>query len=323
MGYGLAVNVPLLVNHDRNFDMVVHHYQNFNLETGPANGMDLMVYSPVDHSRFATFLELIQSLDRFASAGTVLVVNHGMSDKDDRPLGLILPLTPHAHAWNPEEYTLGLLADFIGRTPSDNDYAEKEKNSTMQTPQGQTIRMPAGTLKPLDIALRSLRNKKELLRLELRACNLGGNPSVMRLLARVLGVKTVVAPKVHMFYSRLAPPGPLPDDDAGFTRWQSRNPRARIFTEQTTVNPRRVGIQINGRHAHRTMDFGTTDVDVKWFIEKFVCPGSHYISRAPGRGVRVTPFSFSGMDVAGSFVLAQEDSYEAQLVAVEAPPSVP
>jgi hypothetical protein len=303
-----------LVNSDSNFDLIVPHYQHFDLETGPASGMNLMVYSPADHSRFSTFLELIQNLDRLARAGTVLVVNHGMSDENDRPLGLLLPLTAQTPAWNPEEYTLGLLADFVGRTPSDNEYAEVEKNSSIRTAQGQTVRMPAGTLKPLDIALRSLRSKNQLQRLELRACNLGGNRRVMALLGGVLGVQTIVAPKVHMFYCRLAPPGPIPDDDAGFTGWRGTHPRARVFTERTAVNPRRVGIQINGTHAHRTFDFDTTNIDVKWFVEQFICPGSHYVPRAPGKGARVAPFSSSGMDVAGSFVLAQENADEAQLV---------
>jgi hypothetical protein len=314
MGYGLSINVPLLVNGEQHFNLAVEHYRAFNVETGPASGKDLMVYSPTDHSRFGTFLGLIQSLDRFADAGTVLVVNHGMSDENDNPLGLILPLTSHAPTWNPEEYTLGLLADFIGQTPSDSDYARIERNSTMRTRQGQTVHMPAGTLKPLDIALRSLRAKNLLRRLELRACNLGGNSRVMQVLGGVLGVQEIVAPKVHMFYSRLAPPGPLPDDDANFTRWQRLHPRARVFTEDTPVNPRRVGIQINGRGGFRTMDFDTTNLDVTWFVDKFILPRSGYVSRAPGRGARVAPFSFSGMDVAGSFALAQENAYEAQLV---------
>jgi hypothetical protein len=314
MGYGLSVNVPLLVNADQQFNLVVDHYRAFNVETGPASGTDLMVYPPRNHSRFGTFLELIQSLDRFSDAGTVLVVNHGMSDEQDNPLGLILPLTSHAPTWNPEEYTLGLLAGFIGQIPSDSDYARTETNSTMQTRAGQTVRMPAGTLKPLDIALRSLRTKNLLQRLELRACNLGGNPHVMGLLGAVLGVQAVVAPKVHMFYSRLALPGPLPDDDVGFTRWRRLHPRARVFTEATSLSPRRVGIQINGRHASRTMDLDTTNIDVKWFVDQFILPHSGYTSRPPGRGARVAPFSFSGMDVASSFVLAQEDAYEAQLV---------
>jgi hypothetical protein len=114
-------------------------------------------------------------------------VNHGMSDQNDDPLGLILPLTSGS-AWNPEEYSLGVLAGFVGKTPSDADYADKEKNSSMETAQHQKIPMPAGTLKPLDIALRALRAKKLLKRLELRACNLGGNPTVMKLLAQVLGL---------------------------------------------------------------------------------------------------------------------------------------
>lgn len=314
MGYGLAVNVPVLVNQDRPFDVVVDHYRAFNLETGPVSGMDLMVYVPLQNSRFGTFLDLIQKLAFFADSETVLIVNHGMSDQDDNALGLILPLTAGS-VWNPEEYTLGLLAGFVGKTPSDQDYTDGETQSTMEV-QHRTVRMPPGTLKTLDTALRALRARKKLTRLEIRACNLGSNPKVMTLLARVLGVTTIVAPKVHMFYSKIGPPGPLPDSDTGFTTWQRNHQRSRTFTEAVASNPRRVGIQVNGKHSHRTTDFDTTNLDVTWFIEKFICPGSGYVARVPGRGARVNPLSFSGMDIGASFVLGQEDDYANKLVEV-------
>jgi hypothetical protein len=246
----------------------------------------------------------------------VLIVNHGMSDVNDNALGLILPLTS-ASAWNPEEYTLGLLAGFVGQTPSDDDYANAEKNSSM-TVQGHTVRMQPGTLKPLDIALRGLRAKKLLKRLEIRACNLGNNQTVMKLLAKVFGLTTIVAPQVHMFYAKIGPPGPAPDNYPSFAAWLKRHPRARTFTDQSPSSSRQVGIQVTGKHAHRVTDFDTTDLDVKWFIEKFVCPGSKYVSQPPGRGARVNTLSFSGMDVNNSFVLGEEGEYENQLVEVAA-----
>jgi hypothetical protein len=315
MGYGLRSDVPALVNRDRQFDIVPDHYRAFSLEPGPNSSMDLNVYVPPQNARFGTFLELIQQLNTFANQETVLVVNHGMSDQNGDPLGLILPLTSGS-AWNPEEYSLGLLAGFIAKTPSDAEYADKEKNSSMETAQHQKIPMPAGTLKPLDIALRALRAKKLLKRLELRACNLGGNPTVMKLLAQVLGLDAMVAPQVHMFYLRLTPPGPLPSDSAGFANWQRNHRQARIFSENVASNPRHVGIQVIGRHSARTMDFSSDSIDAKWFVDKFVCPGNNYVPRTSGRDARVSPFSFSGMDVGNSFVLAQEDDYANQLVEV-------
>ena len=314
MGYGLRSDVPLLANNDSRFNIVPNHYRAFDLEPGPDSSMDLKVWVP-QNNRFGTFLELIQLLNTFADQETVLLVNHGLSDKDDNALGLICPLTSGSQ-WNPEEYTLGLLADLAGKDPSDSDYADAEKNSSMQNAQGRTIPMPAGTLKPLDTALRALRAKKLLKRLEIRACNLGNNQSVMKLLAKVLGLTAIVAPQVHMFYSTLPPSGLPPDDAAGFARWQKNYRRARTFTEDVASNPRHVGIQITGKHAARTMDFDTDNLDVKWFIEKYVCVGSHYVPRAPGRGAVVAAFSFSGMDVDNSFVLARENAYTAQLVEV-------
>ena len=314
MGYGLRSDVQVLVNSDTAFDIVSNHYRAFDLEPGPDSSLDLKVWVP-QNNRFGTFLALIQLLTTFADQETVLVVNHGMSDKDDNPLGLILPLTSGSR-WNPEEYTLGLLAGFVDKTPSDSDYTDAEKNSSMQDAQGHKIPMPAGTLKPLDTALRALRAKKLLKRLELRACNLGGNDTVMKLLAKVLGLSAIVAPKVHMFYSALPAAGLPPGDAAGFARWQNHHRRARTFTEDVASSPRHVGIQITGKHAARSMDFNTDNIDVKWFIEKYVCVGSHYVARAPGRGAMVAPFSFSGMDVNNSFALAREDDYTAQLVEV-------
>jgi hypothetical protein len=314
MGYGLRSDVPLLANNDSRFNIVPNHYRAFDLEPGPDSSMDLKVWVP-QNNRFGTFLELIQLLNTFADQETVLVVNHGMSDQNNNALGLILPLTSGS-PWNPEEYTLGLLADFVGKDPSDSDYANAEKNSSMQNAQGRSIPMPAGTLKPLDTALRAVRAKKLLKRLELRACNLGNNQTVMKLLAKVLGLTAIVAPQVHMFYMTLPPTGLSPDDAAGFASWQRNHRQARTFTENVPSNPRHVGIQINGRHAARTLDFDTDTLDVTWFIEKYVCVGSRYVPRPPGRAAVVAPFSFSGMDVNNSFVLAEESDYTAQLVEV-------
>jgi len=318
MAYGLSVNVPILVNQDRLFNIVVDHYRAFNLEPGSGSGMDLMVAVPTKDGRFTTFLELIKQLTVFADSGTVLIVNHGMSDQNDKALGLILPLTTGS-TWNPEEYTLGLLAGFIGKTPSDDDYKKAETQSTMQAPGHHTVNMPIGTLKPLDTALRALRDKRRLTRLEIRACNLGGNTTVMQLLGQVLGVKIVVAPQVHMFYSKIGPPGPLAGDATGFANWKKRHVRSRTFVEAVASNPRMVAIQVNGHHAHRTIDFNTTNVDVKWFIERFVCPGSGYIPSAPGKTARVNTLSFSGMDVNHSFALAQEPDYANNLIEVTIP----
>jgi hypothetical protein len=315
MGYGLAFSVPVLINSERHFDLVANHYRNFDLEPGPAGGMDLVVDVPGSDGRFSTFLEFIRLLTKWADQETVLAVNHGMSDPNDNPLGLILPLTSSSgSAWNPEEYTLGLLANFVGKNPSDADYATAENGSSVQNQQGQTITMPSGTLKPLDTALRSLRAKKKLKRLELRACNLGGNTKVMQLLGKVLGVSKIVAPQVHMFYCQLPAAGFLPDSAVNFGQWVRQHPRSRMFTD--TASPHRVGLQINGKHALRSFDFDCDDLDVKWFVEKFICTGSGYISRTPARNAHINPFSFAGMDFRQSFVLTQESDYEGQLVEV-------
>jgi len=315
MGFGMAYSVPALINGERTFDLVANHYRNFDLEPGPSTGMDLVIDVPSTDGRYSTFLELIQLLTKNAQQKTVLVVNHGMSDANNNPLGLILPLTSSSGAsWNPEQYTLGLLAGFVGKNPSDADYATAEKGSSVQNAQGQTVTMPSGTLKPLDTALRSLRALNKLKRVEFRACNLGGNTTVMQLLGKVLGVSKIVAPQVHMFYCALPAAGFLSDSAAGFTQWVRRHPRSRTFTD--TPPSRRVGLQINGQHAFRTFDFDCDDLDIKWFVEGFVCPGSGYISRTPARNAHINPFSFAGMDFRQSFVLAQEDDYVNQLVEV-------
>jgi hypothetical protein len=140
----------------------------------------------------------------------------------------------------------------------------------------------------------------------------------MKSLGMVLGVQTVVAPKVHMFYLGVTAPLPLPFSDAGFATWLTGHAHARTFTE-VAANPGRVAIQVNGTGAFRSMDIATTTLDVRWFVEKYICPGSGYISTAPGSQARVAPFTFSGMDSDHSFALGQEDDYEGQLVEVSVP----
>jgi hypothetical protein len=306
MGYGLESYVPLLVNRDRHFDIVDQHYRSFDVEPGPFTGMDLYV-DQSRHLRFGTFLELIQKLDQ-ANSPTVLVVNHGLSDASDNPLGLVLPLSNNAPTWNVEEYTLGLLAKFVSVIPDDDRCEDEEKKSLMNG-----VRMPRGTLKPIGTALQNFRLKRQLKRLELRACNLGRNPNVMELLGMVLGVQVVVAPKVHMFYMGPGVPLPLPLSDSRFDDFVKRFPRARVFTDTAVPGPK-VAIQINGQHSFRTMNFACTGFDIKWFIEKFICAGSGYVPTPPGPGARVASFTFSGADSAGSFFLPQEKGYESQLV---------
>jgi hypothetical protein len=251
----------VLVNRNPRFDLVINHYRAFNLETGPASGMDLMVH-PAAQSRFSTFLDLIQGLDA-ANCDTVLVVNHGLSDRDSgRPLGLVLPLTANTPRWNPEEYTLGLLSRFIGGIPDEATCKKAEQDSIMDG-----VAMPAGTLRPLAAALQNLRLKRRLKRLELRACNLGGNEDVMKSLGMVLGVQTVVAPKVHMFYLGVTAPLPLPFSDAGFATWLTGHAHARTFTE-VAANPGRVAIQVNGTGAFRSMDIATTLVRGKIYLSR-------------------------------------------------------
>ena len=309
MGYGLNVNVPVLVNRAAGFNVVLDHYRAFDLETGPATGMDLYVYN-ADRLRFGTFLELVQNLDA-ANCDTALVVNHGKSDDSGSPLGLSLPLSAHAASLFPEQNVLEALTHFIGYIPDDDECAAAEKKfNQFVSP------MPAGTLKPLATALQNLRVKRRLRRLELRACNLGGNQEVMKLLGMVLGVQAVVAPKVHMFYMGVTL-RPLPDSAAAFADWQSKHPRARIFNGPTGS----LGIEVIGTSVQRSMDFHTTTLDVKWFIDKYICPGNNYVSTLPGKHARVAPFTFAGMDVGNppSFALGQEDAYEAQLVEVAVP----
>jgi hypothetical protein len=139
-------------------------------------------------------------------------------------------LTANAQGWHPDEFTLELLAKFIGYIPDDKECEALEKNAKT----GGT-RMPAGTLKPLATALQNLRVKNKFKRLELRACNLGGNHDVMQLLGKVLGVRTIVAPRVHMFCLRLG--AGVPDSQAAFNTWSQSHPRARLCRKPFNCYP--------------------------------------------------------------------------------------
>ena len=87
------------------------------------------------------------------------------------------------------------------------------------TVNGQSILVNQAALTLLD-----LRNKvvqKKLKRIEVRACNLGGDVDGMRALREFLGVTTVLAPMVKTFYGHVSPT--LFTKDADFLRWLTRN----------------------------------------------------------------------------------------------------
>ena len=258
MGLGLQMQVPVLMNTDRAFDIVGTHYRVFPIEPGPPLGYDLSVFVPQEDGRFDTFATLVRLLTKYAELGTVIVVNHGRSDNADRPIGLALPLTSGGPTWDLDENALRVLSRLVGREMSDEDYVKAVAAAV--TDFGLRP-LNAGALKAVDAALKELR-KAKLRRVEFRACNIGGSDSLMQLLARVLGVQTVVAPDVHMFYVRCA--AAIPASLAQEPRaWMSAHPNARLFAPAS--GGATVGIQIIGKGPRRdTATLATTAVVMPW-----------------------------------------------------------
>jgi hypothetical protein len=74
------------------------------------------------------------------------------------------------------------------------------------------------------LTLLDLRNKvaaKKLTRVEVRACNLGGDSDGMKALREFLGAKTVLAPMVKTFYGQVNPK--LFTKDADYMKWLAAN----------------------------------------------------------------------------------------------------
>ncbi len=100
----------LLVNADRFFEPVISYYRQFRAE--PAHAANTFIEVGLDNRdakfgaglvRFNNFLELIQGLTSVSARGYAVVVNHGASDANDHPLGLLLDFAATQSPWRVDE----------------------------------------------------------------------------------------------------------------------------------------------------------------------------------------------------------------------------
>lgn len=87
-----------------------------------------------------------------------------------------------------------------------------------------TVNQQSILTNPSSVKLLDLRNKvaaKKLNRVEVRACNLGGDSGGMSALREFLGATRVLAPMVKTFYGHISPT--LFTRDADYKRWLARN----------------------------------------------------------------------------------------------------
>jgi hypothetical protein len=139
----------------------------------------------------------------------------------------------------------------------------------------------------------------------------------MKLLAQILGLDASVAPQVPHVLFKAHPARPTTLLTALDLRTGKEITGRRIFLPRMLPRARVTSVsRPSANIPARTMDLSSDNIDAKWFVDKFVCPGNNYLPRTSGRDARVSPFSFSGMDLGNSFVLAQEDDYANPLVEV-------
>lgn len=308
MGSGLEVNVPVFVNADKKLDFIAAHYTKFDFEPTIGQEKDMAVDSSADY-RFSHFLSLIELLDKITSKKSVMIVNHGLSDPQDNPIGLSLPLSSKSGDWKFTSDIIKILADFASTSNQSNiDYNEIEKSRTKA---GKHI--PVNLLKDIDDILRSIRAKKLIDRIEIRACNIGADQTILSQIKTIFAARIVIAPKVHMFYGTVR--NIRKSSQNVFNQWLRTHPGSRSFTDSATSNM--FAMKMTGKSVARGLEYIVTSIDVKWFVEKYIIQGSGYISNQDKAGAEIAPFTFSAMDATGgSYWLTSESGYINSLVSV-------
>src|SRR5262249_28623628 len=105
-------------------------------------------------------------------------------------------------------------------------------------------------------------------RVEFRSCTLGQNPALLERMAKVLGTRHCVAPKVHCAYYRLLPH--LAKNDKDFDTQVNQKANVRKFTGP---NGERVGLRLTQDGQQWCI---TTSKDMKWFVDQYIYPTNNY-----------------------------------------------
>jgi hypothetical protein len=205
-----------------NFLLVAHG--NVNVST-PSEGLIMLMGGPATHSATGPNLKKISlfALDR--KEGEALLANKALAAQQKLDAWVAFFRKLERHELVPRGSGQKLDTDIKKQVQqiqaSNLSAAEKaaQMNQLVQRVEGQ-IYVPwrdgidnggvfGMSRKELGefIALRDEVRKEKLPRLEIRACDLGQNPTAMRQLGQFLGVQTIAAPDVETLYSGGAIPG--------------------------------------------------------------------------------------------------------------------
>ena len=267
-----------------------------------------------------TFQGLAYALNTYAyqrNDRDAVLVAHGHTDTQRGADGLGLPLNELTtmlateDAFKDLEQMLNHRSDYqaIGGA------AEAKFRTHTQTSQERTapIQMGAGALEQVFNTLVLVRHR-EMNRLDIRACNLGLNPTALATLGRLLGVKFISAPNTHMFWVRVHAGTRM--TGPGFNQWVRNHPGARVF--RNNDNPDEAfGLRVVGTGPSRNTDAATSATSLGWFFRRFVMKETVFSGNAG--------FVVAGMDHDSHdrpFVLPLESEYRAHIVEVGPLPSL-
>ncbi len=309
-----SVNALMLVFDDRSFDFILDYYRMFPQEVSPVANSNLAVVDASPYARFADFGELVNRMIFHANKGNknFLVASHGIENNKQVPIALGMPIDLGTPSVRATDFFFETMEDWRKRGLTKEQAAEEGK-LFFNTAKGK-VHLPPGVLSRIHGSLINLR-KLQLQRVEIRACALGKNATMMDNVRTVLGAGTLTAPDVHMFYGGPVSFAPLtrPYNAAEFASWLTRHQRARQFSDGN----RRFASEVHGQHAARLIFSATTDSSLGWFVDKFIMPGSKYPSTPSGGAGLPPPFIFAAMDLdpklGKPFALPLESEYAAHI----------
>ena len=266
-----------------------------------------------------TFQGLVYALNTYAyqrKDNDVVIVVHGHMG-DSGPVGLSIPLNERTNLLAVQEAFDDLeemLNNRLRYQKIGSDDEAKLRGMT-QTIRGATVavRVDAGMLEQVFNVLVMIRYR-ELCRVEIRACNLGLNRTVLGTLGRLLGCRFISAPNVHMFYVQVNTGRKMTSQ--GFDQWVKNARGCRVFQNPLDAGDK-LAIRVNGKGPFRSTDAATTSTNLNWFVKGFIKKDSIFSAN--------TSFVIEGMDHESTdkpFVLPLESEYAGHIVQLGPLPSL-
>jgi hypothetical protein len=306
----MAFAAHLIINGQPAFDVFAKYYTMFPFDKSTTPSFIYKTLLPPLRVKNMTFERLLDTMISCLSGRPItdnfIIVTHGAYDHGGSfGRGLLIPLIDGS----PLKATydiLQVLLDLVNKgrpTTELADWDYRYQNDDVNG--GREVRVDPRHAQILVEKMRQLIMLKARI-VELRACNLGTNPTGLEILGQCLGARFIVAPKQKMFAVGVnaAPGGVLTATQFDAHLKDTNLAGARIFTNPAS-SADRLAIKVTGS-VSRSVDVMTTSKDLHWFTDKFIWTGGNY---PPGTS-RPGTFFMEGIDqVGGSFALPQEQAW--------------